>query len=414
MPQPTDTDELRFADLIRPGDVVAWGQACGEPLRLTRQLMAQRHQIGGFGAFIGISLGDSADPEHADCVRFRSFCGTGRNGRLAAAGKLDILPLHYSQLASVLMRQVDVLMLQVTRHPNGGYSLGACCDYVAALIPAARLVIAEVNRQVPVTDARIDARQIDVMVEADYAPAAMTMQPPSRANRRIAAHVASLIDDGATLQFGLGATPDCVAALLLDRRHLGLHSGVLSDAGMALMASGAIDNSRKPIDAGLSVAGTLLGTPELLAFADSNTAIAMRPISHTHDTATIARLPAFTAINSALEVDLSGQANTESAGGRYLGTIGGAVDFSRGAQASEGGKAILALTATAQRRDGTLFSRIVPRLSGPATVGRGDIGIVVTENGIADLRGQTLDERRRRLTAIADPAFRDDLTGAEQ
>jgi acyl-CoA hydrolase len=406
-------DALNFSDMIRPGDFVVWGQACGEPVTLTHQLMAQRHRISGFDAFIGISLGDSVDPAHADCVRFQSFCGTGRNGRLAAADKLRIVPLHYSHLTDFLKRRVDVLMVQVSRHPDGGYSLGSCCDYIEALIPAARLVIAEVNRKAPVTDARIDTKQIDVIVQADYAPAAMTAQAASSANRQIAENVASLIDDGATVQFGLGATPDCVAALLMDRRHLGLHGGVLSDAGMALMVSGALDNSRKPIDAGLSVAGTLLGTPALLEFADGNAAVAMRTIGHTHDIGTIARMPAFTAINSALEVDLSGQANTESAGGRYLGTIGGAVDFSRGAHASKGGKAILALTSTGQRRDGTIYGRIVPRLSGPATIGRADIGIVVTEHGIADLRGQTIDERRKRLIAIADPAFRDELAAAE-
>ena len=413
MHQQIEADALNFADFIHPGDVVVWGQACGEPLTLTRNLMAQRHQVGTFNAFIGISLSESANPEYTDRVRFQSFCGTGRNSRLAAAGKLEILPMHYSHLTPVLKRRVDVLMLQVSRHPDGGYSLGSCCDYVKELVGSARLVIAEVNRQAPVTDARINTGQIDIFVEADYPPAAMMAQAPSPANRRIASNVADLIDDGATVQFGLGATPDCVAELLMDRRHLGLHGGVLSDAGMALMASGAIDNSLKPVDAGLSVTGTLLGTNDLLKFADGNTAIAMRPISHTHDIVTIARLPAFTAINSALEVDLSGQANTESAGGRYLGTIGGSVDFSRGAQASKGGKAILALTATGQLRDGTLFSRIVPRLSGPATIGRADIGIVVTEHGIADLRGQTLDERRRLLIAIADPAFRDVLSAAE-
>lgn len=411
MTKQVQADSLNFSDLIRPGDFVVWGQACGEPLTLTTQLMAQRHQIGRFDVFLGISLGNAAHPDHADCVDFHSFCGTAQNGRLSAANKLKILPLHYSHLTDQLKGRVDVLLLQVSEGP-GGYSIGSCCDYLLDLIPRARLVIGEVNRQTPFTDMLIAPDQIDVIVHSDYAPLTLPRQVPSSANRQIAAHVASLIDDGATLQFGLGTTPDCVAALLTDRRHLGLHTGVLSDAAMDLISCGAIDNSRKPIDAGLAIAGTLLGTPELLRFADGNSAISLRPIRQTHDIATIARLPSFTAINSALEADLSGQANTESAGGRYVGSIGGAVDFSRAAQASPGGKPIVAMTSTARRRDGTVFSRIVPSLSGPATIGRADIGIVITEHGIADLRGQTLDERRRRLIAVADPTFRDELAAA--
>lgn len=407
-----EADAIDFQDLIRPGDFVVWGQACGEPLTLTRRLMEQRGRIGQFDVFLGISLGDSVDAKNADHVRFHSFCATGRNGLLAAAGKLQILPLHYSRLTDLLKRRVDVLMLQVSERPDGGYSLGASCDYLRDLIPAAKLVIAEVNRQAPITDAQIDPHEIDVMVQSDYIPVSMTVQPQSAANRRIAAHVAGLIDDGATLQFGLGATPDCVAALLTDRKHLGLHSGVLSDAAMTLMKCGAIDNSRKPEDAGMAVAGTVLGTSDLLKFADGNPAISIRPIRHTHDIATIARLPAFTAINSGLETDLSGQINTESAQGRYVGGIGGAVDFTRAAHASPSGKPIVAMTSTAQRRDGTTFSRIVPHLSGPATIGRADAGIIVTEHGIADLRGQSLDERRKRLIAIADPAFQDELSAS--
>lgn len=231
--------------------------------------------------------------------------------------------------------------------------------------------------------------------------------PSSRQDR-----VAALVDDGATMQFGLGATPECVAALLSDRKHLGLHTGVMSDAAMALIRSGAIDNSRKPFDKGISIAGGLLGSSSLLEFADANPGISLRPTDYTHDIGRLAALPRFIAVNSALEVDLSGQANTESLGGRYIGAIGGAVDFSRGAHASHGGLPIIALTATAQARDGTVTSRIVRNLAGPATIGRGDIGLVVTEFGVADLRGLSLEERAQRLIDVADPRFRDELAAA--
>lgn len=412
MPKHIEADALDFSGLVRQGDFVVWGQACGEPLELTRRLMEQRRRIGAFEAFIGISLSDTPDPDFTDCVRFLSFCGTARNARLAEAGKLDILPLHYSRLVETLSKRVDVLLLQVVEHPESGrYSLASSCDYVQELIPHARTVVAEVNRQAPFTDALVDPREIDLIVHADYAPATLNRTAPSPVHQQIATHIAGLVDDGATLQLGLGGVPECVAPLLGDRQHLGLHSGILSDAAMSLIQGGQIDNSQKPVDMGISVAGGLFGSGELLAFANENPAISLGPISYTHDISVIARLPKFTAVNSAIEVDLSGQANTESVAGRhYFGAIGGAVDFSRAAHASSGGLPIVALPAAARKKDGRLTSRIVPRLSGPATIGRADIGIIVTEHGVADLRGLSLSQRASRLVEIADPGFRDELS----
>lgn len=300
---------------------------------LTARLMAQRGRLSDFSAFIGIGLGDTPDMAYTDRVRFTSFCGTGTNRRLAAGGALGILPVHYSDLPAVLARRVDVLLLQVAEHPDGGrFSLSCACDYVETLVRGARVVIAEVNRQAPFTSAEITAADIDVAVRTDRPLPELKRTEPTPAERAIAAHVAALVPDGATLQFGLGAVPDCVADLLSDRRDLGLHTGVLSDGAMGLMKAGAVTNARKPSHRGVTVAGTLLGSRALLDFAHLNAAIAMQPISVTHCLPVLAQLPAFTAINSALEVDLSGQANTETVGRRYVGTIGGALDFLRGAR----------------------------------------------------------------------------------
>lgn len=409
-----ESEALDFSTLVRGGDFVVWGQGCGEPLELTKRLMEQRQEIGAFEAFIGISLSDTPNPDFTDFVRFTSFCGTGRNARLAATGNLDIIPLHYSRLVQTLSERIDVLLVQVAEDQvTGQFSLSSSCDYVHELIPFARTVIAEINRQAPLTDAPVDSEAFDVIVRSDYRPLTLTQQAPSPDNQKIANHVAEMVGDGATLQLGLGAVPDCVAPLLANHKRLGFHSGVLSDAAMALIQCGSIDNSQMPFEPGISIAGSLLGSPSLLAFADRNPAIALRPISYTHDIGRIAMLPRFTAINSALEIDLSGQANTECVTGRhYGGAIGGAVDFSRAAHASQGGLPILALSALATRKDGTTASRIVPRLSGPATIGRADIGIIVTEYGIADLRGLSLNARARRLIAIADPRFQDELAAA--
>lgn len=406
--------EIDFSRIVRAGDLIVWGQACAEPLALTAGLARQRHMIGDFSAFVGISLGDIADPAHADCISFRSFCGTGTNRRLMEAGQLDIVPLHYSQLPAWLESRVDVLLLQLARRADGTYSLSAACDYVAFLARRARKVVAEINVQAPVTDASIDADLIDIAVEVDYPPAVMARANPSETENRVAANVAQLVEDGATLQFGLGSVPDAVAPLLEDRRRLGLHTGVLSDSAISLIRTGAVDNSAKAFDAGLSVAGALLGGRELLNFACGRSDISLRPINETHSLARIAAQPRFTAINSAIEVDLSGQANSETAARRYVGTIGGAVDFARGAQASPGGLPVLALPSIATKRDGTVVSRITARLSGPATIGRADAGIVVTEHGVADLRGLGLNERRNALLQVTDPRFRDELAAASR
>lgn len=409
MTRAIELEALEFADVILPGDLVCWGQAAAEPLPLTARLMAQRGRLGGFSAFIGIGLGDTPDPAYTDRVRFSSFCGTGTNRRLAAAGALDILPVHYSDLPALLASRVDVLLLQVAEHPDGGrFSLSCACDYIAPLVRAARVVICEVNRQAPFTSAEIAAADIDVLVATDRALPEQARAVPTTAEQAIGAHVASLIRDGATLQFGLGAVPDCVAGLLKHHRDLGLHTGILSDGAMGLIEAGAVTNALKPIHCGVTVAGTLLGSRALLDFAHLNRAIALEPVSVTHSHALIAQMPAFTAINSALEVDLSGQANTETVGGRYVGTIGGALDFLRGARASADGLPIIALPSTVEAK-GERRSRITARLSGPATIGRADAAIIVTEHGIADLRPLTLAERAEALIAIADPAFRDDL-----
>ncbi len=407
-----DLDALDFAALVRPGDLVCWGQASAEPVALTRRLMAERARIGTFSAFIGISLTETPDPAYTDCVRFSSFCGTGTNRRLAAAGKLDILPIHYSDLPGVLRERVDVLLLQVAEHPDGGrYSLSCASDYVAELVKAARVVIAEVNRQAPFTAAGIAVQDIDVMIRTDRPVPHMAPSAPGAVERSIAANVAALVQDGATLQFGLGALPDCVADLLSDRRDLGLHTGVMGDGAMRLMQCGAITNARKPVETGISVAGTLLGSGELLAFANLNPAIKLCPNGFTHAPGVLAALPGFTAINSALEVDLSGQINTETIAGRYVGAVGGAIDFLRGARAAQGGLPIVALPSTVEVR-GERRSRIVTRLSGPATIPRADSAIIVTEHGVADLRGQSLEARARKLIAIADPQFQDALAAA--
>ena len=402
---------LNFADIVRPGDTVCWGQAAAEPLALTQALLAQRAAIGDFSAFIGIGWSATPDVRFCDHVHFMSYCAIGTNRRLAAAGKLDILPCHYSELCKFLQQRVDVLFLQLAPADEEGiYSLSLACDYLLPLIDTARIVVAEVNDQAPFTfcDRPIRADEIDIIVRSSRPIAEAESPVFGPAETEIARRVAGLVEDGAVLQMGIGTIPECVVRALTDHHNLGVHSGMISDGIADLMENGVVTNARKSIDQGVSVTGFLAGSSRLAKFAHRNPKILLRSTDYTHSQSVIQRLDRFTAINSAIEVDLTGQVNSETVRGRYVGAVGGAADFLRGAHASRGGLPIIALPATAAGRNGPA-SRIVCKLNGPVSTSRADAGIIVTEHGIADLRGVPLAQRIERMIAIADPAFRENL-----
>ena len=399
-----DIATLELTRYIRPGDTVAWGQACAEPLTLTRALADQRQELGGVRCFAGISSSAAVRPEHCDYLSFASYTAAGANRALRAAGLLDILPCHYSDLPRILSDgplRADVLFLSLPpAGPDGRFGLGLGADYVAALIGGGARVIAEVNDQVPDVgcDRRLSRGEIDVIVYTSRPPAEYPAAPARPAEAVIAAHIAGLVPDGATIQVGLGSMPSAVARRLRDHRDLGVHSGMITDAIAELIEAGVVTGARKTLDRGLAVTGFLMGTRTLIARAAADRTIQLRDTRYTHDQAVLAAQHALVAINSATEVDLTGQANLETAAGRYVGAVGGAADFLRGAAQSPGGLPVIALPSTA----GTA-SRIVATLSGPATLARADAGVIVTEHGVADLRGLTLDQRRERMLAIAHP-----------
>lgn len=400
---------LEFARYIRPGDTVAWGQACGEPLSLTEALVAQRATISGVRCFLGIPCADTVRPEHADHLRLISYSGAGPNQALLGAGVLSIVPCHYSQLPALLgagaLRADAVLLALPPARPDGRHGLGLCADYIAALIGSARVVIAEVSDQIPDVGCAqaVPAAALDVIVHTSRAPAEYYASRPAQAvEHSIAQLVAGLVGDGATVQIGIGTMPSAALAALAGHRDLGVHSGMITDAVAALAEAGAITGARKATDRGRIVTGFLMGTAALIGHAARDPAVLLRDTRYTHDPAVLAAQHRLTAINAAIEVDLTGQINTETIRGRYVGAVGGAADFMRGAAASPGGLAITVLPSTAGSA-----SRIVARLSGPASVSRSDAGVIVTEHGVADLRGQPLAERRRRMLAIADPAHRE-------
>jgi acyl-CoA hydrolase len=406
----TEISDVGAVDLdryIRPGDLVVWGQGCAEPLSLTEALADQRKQLGGVRCFTGISRSSAVRVENCDYLSFLSYSAAGANRALADAGSLGILPVHYSELPQILgdgPLRADVLFLSVPpAGRDGTFGLGLGADYPATLIGSARTVIAEVNDQVPDVGGgrRVHRDEIDVLVHVSRPPPEYPMAPARGIEDAIADHVAGLVPDGATIQLGIGSLPSAVASRLRGHRDLGIHSGVITDAVADLIAAGVITGARKNVDPGIVLTGFLMGSRGLIALAARDRSIELRDTRYTHDPAVLAAQSRLVAINSATEVDLTGQVNSETAADRYVGAVGGATDFLRGAARSEGGVPVIALPSTAGHR-----SRIVARLSGPASQSRADAGVIVTEYGIADLRGLTLSQRQQRMLAIAHPEHR--------
>ena len=405
-----------FAPHVRADDVVAWLQGTGEPLGLTGRLVAQRHELPPLTLFFGISASKTLKPEFADRLKFRALNGAGSNRTLTAANVADIVPVHVSAVQALVRSgaiRVDVLLLRVRPHPKPGYyTAGVMVDFLPAMVKAARCVIAEIDERLPLTshDALVAAEDIDVLTQCDADKVSEVLMPdpdPTEIDMQVARHVAGLIPDGATLQLGIGGLPVAVCRALKGHKDLGVHSGVISDIVVDLVEKGVITNARKSIDAGRIVTGGLFGGRRLIDFANNNDVIEMRSSEYTHQQSVLARVHNLYGINSGVEVDLTGNVNAEIAAGRYLGAIGGQADFVRGAVASPGGRSIIALPSTTP--DGKV-SRIVASLEGrPITTTRSDTDVVVTEYGVADLRGRSLSERAARLRAIAHPAFRDQL-----
>jgi acyl-CoA hydrolase len=350
-------------------------------------------------------------------MRFASYGAIGRLSHLADQDVLDVLPERYGRLAQLFEQgrvRADVVLLQATmRGSDGRLSCGLANDYVLSAARRARCVLVEMNAGVPWTlgtEWPADLR-VAQWVRAEAAPLEVPPVPGDASANAIARHLAQRIPDGATLQVGVGGLPDAMLRGLAGHAGLGIHSGVLGDAGKALMQSGAVDNSRKGSDAGVTVTNTVIGSRSLYDFVHENPAIAVRPASYTHAGSVLGRLRRFHGINGALEVDLSGQANCEAIGGKRRGGIGGLLDFARAARQQDDGCSIIVLPATAA---GGKVSRIVARLQGPATIGRADADVVITEHGIADLRDVSLQQRAKRLAAIAAPQFREQLAREAQ
>lgn len=406
---------IDLAQHVRPGDTITWGQTCSEPTTLVEQLVQQADGIGSLRCFVGIPAQSALTVDTVpDSLTVHSYCGAGSNARLHAAERLEIWPVHYSTLPALLSGgdfHCDVVLVQVSPpDEHGRHSLGLGDDYFSAAIDTARVVLAEINDQVPFTPGArtLTADQWTAAIHTSRTPGELPTPPVGDDTRAVARRVAALVPDGATLQFGIGALPEAVLAELFHHRDLGIHSGIINDTAMRLIEAGVANGARKTNDRGIAVGGLFGGTRDLFRWAHRNPAVQLRPTSYTHDPAVLASSHQLVAINAAIEVDLTGQVNAELAGGRYVGAVGGAVDFLRGADRSVGGVPIVALPSIVRGRGGDV-SRIVSQLSGPVSTPRSEGLVVVTDHGVADLRGATLSQRIERMIAVADPAHRAEL-----
>ena len=411
----TNAGALDLGAYLRPGDRIVWGQACGEPTTLIEALIAQAAGIGRLSAFAATSFSGLLTAEAAEKISLSSMGAIGALRTVAAAGKLGIVPCHVSQIAPMIEQGLigcDVAFVQVSPpDADGNHSFGLIGDFVQAAVAKARVVIAEVNERVPFTigDAVLPRARIDCAVQVARVPVEVPQAQMGETDQSIARIAAGYIGDGAVIQVGIGAVPDAILRLLRDRRDLGVHSGMIGDGLVDLVEAGVVTNARKPIDVGVSITGALIGTRRLYDFSHRNPKIGMRSSAYTHSEKTLSRLERLVTINSAVEVDLTGQVNAEQSGNQYLGGTGGQVDYVRAGGRSPGGRAIIALPATAK---GGKVSRIAIALSGPVTTARSDVDVIVTEFGAAELKGKTLAERARRLVAIAHPDFREELDRA--
>jgi acyl-CoA hydrolase len=356
-------------------------------------------------------------PEMAAHFRHKALF-IGANARDAVnEGRADYIPIFLSDVPDLFTSgtlPLDAVLLNVTRPDAHGFcSLGTSVDAALSAAQAARVVIAQLNASMPRThgDTFIHVSQIDLGVEVDQPPYPHFEPALGPVERRIGEHVADLVPDGATLQLGIGAIPSATALALRDKRDLGVHTEMFTDAVMDLVECGAVTGRRKEINRGKVVSAFLMGTPRLYDFVNDNPMIELRPVDYTNDTAVIRRFSRMAAINSAIQVDVTGQVSADSIGRRFYSGVGGQMDFIRGAALAPEGRAIIALPSTAA---GGSVSRIVSVLDEGAGVvtTRAHVRTIVTEYGVAELHGRSIAERAHALIAIAHPDFREELARA--
>ena len=404
--------------MVETGHRVYVQGGCAVPFALVEALMARKDELRDVEIVHLHTEGPApyTRPEMTGHFRHNALF-VGANAREAVReGRADVTPVLLSDVPNLFETTLplDVALIQVSPPDQSGYcSLGISVDCARPASLAARTVIAQVNPRMPRThgDSFLHVSQIDYLVESTAELTEVSCPEPDEVALSIGRHVVSLIEDGATIQTGIGTIPNAVLASLTGHKRLGVHTEMFSDGLLDLIEGGAVDGSAKSYHPGKVVASFVIGSRRLYDFVDDNPMIEMHATTFTNDPFLIARNDRMVSINSAIEIDLTGQVCADSMGHVLYSGIGGQLDFVRGAARSRGGRAIIAMPSTAR---GGSISRIVSELQPGAGVvtTRGDVQYVITEYGIASLHGRTLRERARGLIDIAHPAFRDELAAS--
>ncbi len=404
---------------VRPGDRVFVGSACGEPQELVRALSQAGGSLSDTELIQVLTLGVApyADPKYSTSFRANAFfIGNSLRGAVNEA-RADYTPIFLSRVPDLFKTRripIDVALVMVNPPDEHGFcSLGVSVDITKTAAECAKMVVAQVNPQMPraLGDCFLHVDQIDYLVEHDESLLEWpVVEDPDEITQRIAGHIARLVPDGATLQLGIGRVPDAILSLLKDKIDLGIHTEMFSDGVMRLVQAGVITGRRKTLHAGKIVGSFAMGSRELFDFINDNPEIELRPSQYTNDPRIICRHDNMIAINAGIEVDLTGQVVADSIGTWFYSGIGGHADFMRGAALAKNGKPIIAMPSVAETPKGVV-SRVVSNLSEGAgvTTTRGDTHYIVTEYGVAYLHGRNLRERAMALINVAHPDFRSEL-----
>lgn len=392
------------------------------PLVLLEALVQHAPNIQGVEICQALTIvgGDYVKPELEGHLRVNSMFISANVRKAIQEGRADFTPVLLSEFPLLFKRgilPIDVALIHVSTPDEHGFcSLGVEVGLTKSAAESAKVIIAEVNDQMPRTlgDSFIHVSRLTYIVPVNYPIPQHAMGAEGDMNivQGIAGHVASLIPDGATMQLGIGSIPDAVLKFLMDKRDLGIHTELFSDGVIDLVNAGVLTNARKTLHPGKIVAGFILGTQKLYDWVNDNPMVEMHPTEYVNDPFIIAQNEKMVAINSAIEVDLTGQVCADSIGPKLYSGVGGQLDFIYGASRSKGGVPVIALPSTAVMRDGTAISKITAMLKPGAGVvtSRNHVRFIVTEHGIADLYGKTIRQRAQALISIAHPQFREDLT----
>jgi 4-hydroxybutyrate CoA-transferase len=407
---------------IKSGDNVIIQPGCAVPLELVRAMVQRKNELENVTVYHILIVGELpyVNPGMEKHFRHKAFF-TGANVRQAVhEGRAEFIPIFLSEVPLLFKRNivsVDVALLNVSPPDEHGFcSYGVDVGTIKTAAEKAKIIIAQVNTEMPrsLGDSFIHINKIHHIVEHSQPIQELPQVDPNTSEEMlkiydtIGKNTAELIEDGATLQMGIGAIPDSVMKYLRDRKNLGIHTEMFSDGIIDLVEEGIVNGEEKSIHRGKIISGFVLGTNRLFRFIDNNPVIEFHPQEYVNDPFVIAQNKKMVAINSAIEIDITGQVCADSIGTKIFSGIGGQVDFIRGAAHSDGGKPIIALPSIT--KDGK-YSRIVSQLRPGAGVvtSRGDVHYVITEYGTAHLFGKSLKERARELIKIAHPKFRDEL-----